>query len=53
MLGHFKGIPSVQALLKELWEAAFPGEEFAVPSRRWKDMGGRGRTPPPTSEVAG
>ena len=45
MLRHFKGISSVQALLKELWEAAFPGEEFAVPSRRWKDMGWQGTDP--------
>ena len=41
----FKGISCVQALLKELWEAAFPDEQFAVPSRRWKDMGWQGTDP--------
>eukprot|EP00891_Asterochloris_glomerata_P005132 jgi/Astpho2/5132/gw1.00073.40.1_t len=37
--------PEHKALLRELWEAAFPGEEFAVPSRRWKDMGWQGTDP--------
>ncbi len=41
----FEGISGAQALLRELWEAAFPGEEFAVPSRRWKDMGWQGTDP--------
>lgn len=41
----FEGNFGAQALLRELWEAAFPGEEFAVPSRRWKDMGWQGTDP--------
>lgn len=36
---------SVQALLRQLWSHAFPGEASQLQSERWKDMGWQGTNP--------